>query len=1811
MQDGSQHVQQRESSLGASLTVAPAVAAVPASSTTTTAAGELSEATASSLGIRTPLGFLKSITGRKTSSALPMPTLSKPALTASDSLSGLLSGQNTFAKPGSASSGPLAPSTSSATSPVAARARSTSITAASAQTERIYRADKSSTLALRSASGSTHAHPVLSSLPTPSLGPMQSAPSTPAAGASGTGSILSSPNGKVAFSPATTPGPKTPTMGMLVAASDEVAIGPYDAMPPAVLISDYQRHAGRLSGAARASELIRIAQSILVHDGLSDEEISYWHACSPSIIPSEPDDVRCAALQVLDACIVSSMSSLGHSTGAVDRAFYYLVMRDYDVPLENRTDRELDLLTDALSSLTRGGRDVSALTDVPDLVCEWAGEMFRRAQIARATLVSANVEDPLSPLTDPHLATPFVETSKLGPTAALRLLVTLHKMSFPRLTQASIDRACAFLMALCHITTSPADIEQGLAYVDTVNRYGYVPTRYRAEVVSLVARVVALDGRIAIASAPSTSLATKRKSLLSNATEIVVQPCSSLPSFDLPSRARQIISDLLRSPHNQTLRFLCDAISPNTPHSSILSTPAVSLTGCDDVLVAGAIASLRHAFSDFDASTQSQDIQNGHPRPTGGLPSLLGVGLQLVVANLVLVVERCGPVVLFEIVGLLRDCLFPSEGKAPASYDDADQALDLLESIIASCKVHYTRQHGADAASLSAVLAATHSLLAQMAAALKRGQFDGPLDKLKQCSISALSLPTTAGRSPFSRASAITELTSLNPASIRWLDLTQRLCQTLDIRHQADPEGQIAILRVCADTYSHLRETDDERSEYVSEVILPVIKAIDGVQLPSAAALVLMRLLIDAFCDSVKPSPDVKVDEAGNLLLPGSLLTVQVIQTWLVNLAVQPSPLSVRGELESEEAPQLSTTEQPMISACDMRYLCGSDAIDLAPCALITCFNRLLVSPTYNASQICRALFRDLVELLAPSPSAQPEDLPDTQGRGMQKELLASRRGRLVIAQWLVRLRADQNHRIFLRRMPRNAHYALPLLHRGFDDNKAEALPAIQTDSPLARRETRGRTARRDAVSPDRRERQSQTSGSDARAASRMRRSGRSTSRGREVAESQERLWLYPEELAFTTPEVLGGLGPDSLLSFDHDTAGLVPEDAERRNFSKRVSVLQVSLYLRAVVRLLKTESDFEILALVLSHLPVQLANKHLLCGPRVSVQLNALRKYLCESLTKDAFLEGVDLPSTVKRREIRALGFHSLSVLVAYKSIWSQAQRDELVLAFCNGLGGGKDVALPCIHALAVACHEMQIAVTKAMPKILELLSRIMSTTDMAVHILELIASIGLIPSLYANLTETDYRLVFAISLQYIATHMQSQRDAVPSPQHLDSLRDGLVNAFSQYVFHLAFYVIDLWFMSIRLSMRPLFVAFIVGRLYRANQDGPELDEASQVCMDMLARYAHHSADARLTRGSVPNADSLSQTWLIGNTLLTIDQLQQASTAEIILRRPSGNLSLTVHVPTRDNTAEALLPAFLMLQISGSPSVDQSTPPLGVPKHDRFKRALSVLDSIPVVDFHKVGVVYVAPRQTREAEILQNVRGSKSYHRFLSELGDLIHLKDRGDAYVGGLDVEHDIDGQYAYAWGNSGTQIAYHVTTMMPTDRERDPQCTLKKRHVGNDFVKIIFNESGEPYSFDTIDGQFNLINVVIVPHTPQGVPWRRPGMSSNAEYFKVSIQRREDMPDFGPLGQYKMVSADALAQFVRHLSLHADMFAQIFLETHGVPGSGATHKIEYVSNWRHRLQNIKQIRQRVVEHLAGESTPADASSGYDFTRWTEVQE
>uniref|UniRef100_A0A671TJ09 Tuberin n=1 Tax=Sparus aurata TaxID=8175 RepID=A0A671TJ09_SPAAU len=278
---------------------------------------------------------------------------------------------------------------------------------------------------------------------------------------------------------------------------------------------------------------------------------------------------------------------------------------------------------------------------------------------------------------------------------------------------------------------------------------------------------------------------------------------------------------------------------------------------------------------------------------------------------------------------------------------------------------------------------------------------------------------------------------------------------------------------------------------------------------------------------------------------------------------------------------------------------------------------------------------------------------------------------------------------------------------------------------------------------------------------------------------------------------------------------------------------------------------------------------------------------------------------------------------------------------------------------------------------------------------------------------------------------------------------------------------------------------------------------------------------------------------------------------------------------PSTTEKISGLSPSFVFLQLYHSPFFgNEANKPLLLPKTQVIDRAVKVLDQMPPYDTHKIGVVFVGAGQvSNEVAILSNEYGSNRYAAFLTGLGKLIHLKDcdPDQIFLGGLDQYGD-DGEFTYCWHDDIMQAIFHIATLMP-NRESDKGCCNKKRHIGNDFVMVVYNDSGEEYKLGTIKGQFNFVEVIIKP--------------LDYECNLVTLQCRKDLEGLVDTTVAKIVSDRNLPLLVRQMALHANM-ASLVHQYRANPSDA------YASKWLARLRHIKRIRTRAQEDIQSRSTP-----------------
>ncbi|KAJ9051419.1 hypothetical protein DSO57_1004829 [Entomophthora muscae] len=189
------------------------------------------------------------------------------------------------------------------------------------------------------------------------------------------------------------------------------------------------------------------------------------------------------------------------------------------------------------------------------------------------------------------------------------------------------------------------------------------------------------------------------------------------------------------------------------------------------------------------------------------------------------------------------------------------------------------------------------------------------------------------------------------------------------------------------------------------------------------------------------------------------------------------------------------------------------------------------------------------------------------------------------------------------------------------------------------------------------------------------------------------------------------------------------------------------------------------------------------------------------------------------------------------------------------------------------------------------------------------------------------------------------------------------------------------------------------------------------------------------------------------------------------------------------------------------------------------FLRDLKALDRKQSRETIKAGLIYVQDGQTNESSILCNQEPSQKYLDFVESLGWIVDLANHA-GYLGGLE-KSGANGTTAIYFCSTTQEIMFHDVTRMPND-PNDPQQVKKKRHIGNDPVHIVWNESRCDYSPCTIKGDFGNAQIIIHP--------------LKNDMYDVRIHKDEHAGHFGPLLNGMVLSKRVLPSLVRAAVVNA---------------------------------------------------------------------
>uniref|UniRef100_A0A8C3YIE5 Signal-induced proliferation-associated protein 1 n=1 Tax=Catagonus wagneri TaxID=51154 RepID=A0A8C3YIE5_9CETA len=173
-----------------------------------------------------------------------------------------------------------------------------------------------------------------------------------------------------------------------------------------------------------------------------------------------------------------------------------------------------------------------------------------------------------------------------------------------------------------------------------------------------------------------------------------------------------------------------------------------------------------------------------------------------------------------------------------------------------------------------------------------------------------------------------------------------------------------------------------------------------------------------------------------------------------------------------------------------------------------------------------------------------------------------------------------------------------------------------------------------------------------------------------------------------------------------------------------------------------------------------------------------------------------------------------------------------------------------------------------------------------------------------------------------------------------------------------------------------------------------------------------------------------------------------------------------------------------------------------------KVPRTLLTLDEQVLSFQRKVGVLYCRAGQGSEEEMYNNQEAGPAFMQFLTLLGDVVRLKGF-ESYRAQLDTKTDSTGTHSLYTTYQDHEIMFHVSTMLPYTPNNQQQL-LRKRHIGNDIVTIVFQEPGsKPFCPTTIRSHFQHVFLVVRAHAP----------CTPHTSYRVAVSRTQDTPAFGP--------------------------------------------------------------------------------------------
>lgn len=445
-------------------------------------------------------------------------------------------------------------------------------------------------------------------------------------------------------------------------------------------------------------------------------------------------------------------------------------------------------------------------------------------------------------------------------------------------------------------------------------------------------------------------------------------------------------------------------------------------------------------------------------------------------------------------------------------------------------------------------------------------------------------------------------------------------------------------------------------------------------------------------------------------------------------------------------------------------------------------------------------------------------------------------------------------------------------------------------------------------------------------------------------------LWMYPGPKGLPeepSPDV-------SRVVFSHINPEFYPLEED-------ILDMEITLWLELAISLLQKSPDWEVYSYVVVHLGPQLSNQSLVrsCIP----QLKMLRNVICEQIRNSSFQEPPS-HTLLKKADVAVCLFHILTVLISYHDYFEKSEEDDLVKAFIHGIGNWDRTSKWCIHALSVCCLELPLSVSKSLDTVVQKISQIVTKPATAIHILDFLTSLARMPELYKNFREDEFKMVFGVSFRYLQ-HIRDQRERAASTamhsnhrsvrhggnsREMTSSPDAVAKSpkpqeddLPHYLYSLAYHVIAFWFMSLKMEDRPKLMPWIARSLRFTDGMGrqTELEEQGQVIVDMMNLVCYSDRDETVADENFAkpgDGEVWKKSWIVGQSLVTIETAARTGVSQIITRRPVRILFMVAR--TQTNNLAVRHPLSFCAPSSGS----TSSPPSSL---DYWSRSRSIPELI------------------------------------------------------------------------------------------------------------------------------------------------------------------------------------------------------------------------------------------------------------------------